>query len=377
MNLFIFGLAVLATLNSVSASEIGISYSKTNDLILSGSTCQELITQHEAICSWRQTNEPEFVKPVITAKSCRKNQNGKYSMTVSACLPVFVKANQNKKNYHSGANCWGTAMSFKKHSIRPRFIWSNEMKYWLDSPLCRKLAHGEKKEPGDILNIFGPEHVFNEDETVNKGYHFWEALYPGRVTASPVPYGYSGYHNFLHSETYISDKITFGKDSPNNLDKFEFNPINEVYGRPREVECQENQLMTPHNREYQNSPKPIRGSKCAYFSLAYRCESFPGYFAKQELNETEKGILADINRLQAVQDKLFPLLTTAGTQFSKGQIEEMLKLSDNTSQQTLKELEVRSFSKNHEMLLVLKYFTATGIRKSLELAELTPPTEQL
>ncbi len=347
----------LILLSGTAAASVSISYSPTNDLILSAKSCDLLIKQHEAICAWNKTPLP--------SKSCRKTQTG-FAVTVSSCLPSFVKTHQNKKNYKSGANCWGTALSFKKHAIKPRFVWAEEMNYWIDSPLCRKLSVGEKKLPGDIINIIGPEYVFAKDETSNKGYKFWEALYPGRVTTSPVEEGYSGYHNFLHSETYITDEITFGKESPNKDDRFVFRPMSEVYGRSRETECQENQALEPHYREFQKGPREIRGSKCAYFSLAYRCENFQEFFKTNELDE-----------MLITQEKLFPLLRVLGTKFTQVQINQMLKLADEKAEDALAELSRTSYEKKDEMLLVWKYFSAAGIRKSLELADLTPPTEEL
>ena len=191
-------------------------------------------------------------------------------------------------------------------------------------------------------------------------------MYPGRVTPAPTDYGYSGYHNFLHTETYVTDEITFGKDSPNKDDKFEFHNMNEVYGRAQETECQENQAMDPYWREFQKPPRDIRGSKCAYFSLAYRCENFQDYFKTQELDE-----------LLVTQEKLFPLLTVLGTKLSKVQIDQILKLADEKAEEALNELGRTSYEKKEEMLIVWKYFSASGIRKSLELAALTPPTEEL
>lgn len=350
-------LPLLILISGTASASVGISYTPANDLVLTAKSCDVLIKQHEAICAWNKSPLP--------SKTCRKTQNG-FAITVSSCLPKFVKENQNKKNYKSGANCWGTALSFKGHAQKPRFIWSEEMNYWIDSPLCRKLAPHEKKLPGDIINIIGPEYVFAKEEPSNKGYRFWEALYPGRLTPSPVESGYSGYHNFLHSETFITDEITFGKESPNKDDKFMFRPMNEVYGRSRETDCQENQALEPHWREYQKEPREIRGSKCAYFSLAYRCENFQEYFKTNELDD-----------LLQTQEKLFPLLRVLGTKFTNAQVNQMLKLADEKAEDALDELSRTSYEKKDEMLLVWKYFSAAGIRKSLELADLTPPTEEL
>jgi hypothetical protein len=142
--------------------------------------------------------------------------------------------------------------------------------------------------------------------------------------------------------------------------------MNEVYGRSDETDCQENQAMEPYWREFGKPPKEIRGSKCAYFSLAYRCENFQDYFKTQELDE-----------LLLTQEKLFPLLTVLGTKLSQAQIHSIVKLADEKAEEALNDLSRMSYEKKEEMLIVWKYFSAAGIRKSLELAALIPPTEEL
>ena len=361
-------LIFISGVRSGLASDISIAYSNSNNLILSSSSCRNLIQEYEAICQLKKVNRPEFELPPVSESLCKKTETG-FSITVSNCLPQFVKENQHKKIYKSGANCWGTALNFKNISKKPRFVWSKEMSYWLSTPLCRKLSPGETKRPGDLLNIFGPEHIFNKDNPQNKGNRFWEALYPGRMTNPPTEYGYSGFHHFLHSETFISENLTFGKDSPSTYDRFEFHHMNEVYGRSKDLDCQENQLLDPYYREYQKEPRQIRGTKCAYFSLAYRCDSFTDYFSNEELKE--------ISELQNLQEKLFPLLTILGTTISPKEIQSLVQIADKNANEALEELSLGSFEKREEMILVLKYFSAAGIRKSLELAKLIPPTEEL
>jgi hypothetical protein len=362
---------------STYASEVKITYSSSNNLILNAKNCELLNTQHQAICDWKKSNDSDFAQPNPSSYLCRASANGTFNMTVSSCLPTFVKMHQHKKLYKHGANCWGTALSFKKISLRPRFIWSQEMTYWMNSPICRKLSVGEEKRSGDLLGMYGPEYTFERDELTEKGIYFWNTLFPGRVTPSPVPEGYSGYHHFLHTETYLTQDISFGKDSPNKDDRFEFHETNEIYGRPRSSECQEAQHMDPYLREYQKPPKDIKGSKCSYFSLAYRCESFPDYFSKQDLSAEDIQIQATITELQKAQDKLFSLVSTANTVIAKEEIKRLVKLADQAAANSLEELGLLSTDKNHEMLLTLQYFTASGIRKSLELANLIAPTEEL
>jgi len=368
-------------LSSLFPQDLTISYSSLNSLILKSKNCEELIKQHSAICEWKKMMNLSFDIPLIDNKLCQRSSNGFFKMTVSSCLPDFVKNYQHKALVKSGANCWGTALSFKKISNYPRFVWPQEMLYWQqDTPLCRKVSVGEEIQAGDIINIYGPEYV-SESEGMNsqntKGTKFWEVLFPKRLTISPVNEGYTGHHHFLHSETYLSKDLTFGKVSPAREDQFEFHLMKEVYGRGQNTECHENQSLEPYFREYQNPPKKIKGTKCEYFSLAYRCESLPDYFSKQVLDEREKEIQVAIQSMQLMQDQLFPLILSSRKTIPSAQIEKMVIYADQMALDALDDLTETALSKNTEMLLVLKYFTAAGIRKSLELARLIPTTERL
>ncbi len=235
----------------VFASSVSISYTNSNSLILTANSCETLLNEYQKVCELRKSIEPEFKIPHIGRNECRSNRDGSQRVIISNCLTPFMKENQNKRLTKDGANCWGTAMSLKKLSAKPRFVWTKEMIYWQESPICRKLEVGEEKMAGDILNIYGPEYIFERDE-YSKGDAFFDVLYPERKLESPVSSGYSGYHNFLHSETYVSENISFGKESPNKLSRFQFNPLNEVYGRSRDSECQENQSLIPSLREGNN-----------------------------------------------------------------------------------------------------------------------------
>lgn len=374
--IFSFTFTVLSISTSILAQDLTISYGAGNELILKSKSCEKLIEQHQAICDWKKKIEPSFAIPAVGKNLCKSSTGGLKSMTISSCLPQFVKTHHHKKLARSGANCWGTAMSFKELSKKPRFLWTEEMVYWMNSPVCRKLDVGETKEPGDIINVYGPEYVFSGPEK-DKGHKFWEALYPGRITPSPVSSGYSGYHNFLHSETYLSEDLSFGKDSPSHEDRFDFHFLKEVYGRSRDSECQENQSLEPYSREYQNPPRQIKGSHCDYFSIAYRCENIKSYFIRQNLSRDDLMLLEEVEALQSVQEKIFPLMLSSAKTLSKTEIAQFVKLSDENSENALNELEKANFEKNKEMLLVLKYFTASGIRKSLEQARLIPATEAL
>lgn len=375
-------LLILISISLAHSEELGISVGGKNELILTGSSCDVLLKQQVALCSWKKKVVPNFT-PKALDKSCQLVKKGRYKLLVLDCLPEFAKEYQDKKLVHDGPNCWGTAMSFHKLSSKPRFMWPQEMQYWMDSPVCRKLGAGEPRLPGDVINVYAPEKIpSNDRQEIDPGTKFWKALYPTRHT--PIPdvevtgSEYTGYHRLLHSVTFVSDNLVFGKDSPAFDDKFYFHPLSEVYGRPRKGNeaCQEDQNLTPYLRENQNPPKEIRGSKCSYFSLAYRCESFPDYFGKKNLVGENLDRWKNIESLQGLQEKLFPIITSANKILEPCEITLLVAMADITMKTVTEELKKPGLDKLKEELLVMEYFSAAGIRKTLELADLVKPLNE-
>jgi hypothetical protein len=261
-------------------------------------------------------------------------------------------------------------MSFKELSPVPRFMWPEEMTYWMESPICRKLNPGEEKMPGDIINVYAPEKLDETEKTAqDAGTRFWDYMFLNRSTPVTTDFGigFTGYHRLLHSVTFVGPGLAFGKDSPSESDRFYFHPLEEVYGRPRveDLDCQENQTLSPHVREYQNIPKRIHGRKCAYMSLAYRCENLKNYFNKQNLKEQDLAIWKSIEELQAIQKKLFPIVTNPNTIIEKQELQRIKDLSESIIFQTSREMQDHGLSDLRKQLLTLQYFTASGIKQSL------------
>lgn len=356
-----------------AAEELTVSVNAKNELVLVANSCPMLLKQEAALCEFKKKAEPAFVIPIELSKKCTPLAKGKVKLVISTCLPEFAKTFQQKKLIHDGPNCWGTAMSFNKLSPRPRFMWPEEMMYWTNSsPLCRKLEAGEIALPGDVINIYAPEKMDqNERSETDAGTRFWESLYPNRLTPALLNTDgsdYTGFHRLLHSATFISKDLAFGKDSPSKEDNFYFHPMGQVYGRPGSEEkgCQENQLLEPYLREYQKSPKKIRGSVCSYFSQVYRCENFADYFSKLSLNEANLSTWENVQSLQGLQAKLFPLLTSSQKVLEDCEVTLILSLADITVKRISSELRALKQDKNREMLLTMEYFAAAGIRQTLE-----------
>lgn len=371
----IFSVFILLSLSTiVHAEDFGIRRGVNKELILTGKSCANLVKQKTALCDWKKQAEPAFVA-TKDPYSC-KVVSGKATLSILSCLPTFTKNYHNLKLARSGPNCWGTAMSFKKLSLKPRFMWPEEIEYWIDSPICRKLDVGEAKEPGDVVNVYGPEYLMKEELTEKDAGTIWrDTLYPGKFKAAKGE-GYTGYHRLLHSITYITSDMAFGKDSPSKDDKFYYHPMSEVYGRNRDdKECQENQSLEPYRREYDKDPKEIRDSKCAYFSTAHRCSRFPEYFANQGLNAEDAAILARILPLQEKQDNIFPLILNLNNVLPKAEVNLIVKMANTAIERSQAELKKPNLDKNREMLLTWEYFTAQGLKYSLFQAKLIPSAD--
>jgi hypothetical protein len=371
-NLLTLLLLSLSTL--AYGEELAIRRGTNKELILSGKSCANLVKQRTALCDWKKQDEPAFIAKK-DPYTCTVSK-GKATLPILNCLPTFAKTYHNLRLVKSGPNCWGTAMSFKKLSLKPRFMWPEEIEYWMDSPVCRKLDVDEAKAPGDIINVYGPEYLMKEELTeVDSGTRFRDSLFPGRFKAAKGD-GYTGYHRLLHSITYVTKDLAFGKDSPSKDDMFYFHPMTEVYGRPRtDVECQENQSLEPYRREYDKQPKDIRDSKCAYFSTTHRCASLSQYFSDLNLNAEDQAIVNRILPLQEKQQKLFPLIISLSTVVSKSEVNQIIKMADAAIETSQTELKKPNLDKNREMLLTLEYFTAAGLKYSLFQAKLIPAAD--
>jgi hypothetical protein len=361
-------LFTLITMQGV-AQDIKFYISKSNNLVIKSNSCEDLLKERESICSLNKTKD-------YATKSCQRSKHGGYYISISSCLPKYIRENKSKKLYKDGTNCWGTAMYTSGLLDTPRFAWQKEIEYWQSSPVCEKINHKDDLKSGDIINVYGPEYIFDRNE-ITMGSKFEDAILPNKFLAPSIREGYSGYHNFLHSEVYVSKTISFGKESPNKLDKFQFKKLNEVYGRAKDVECQENQSLSPHKREYTNQPKDIRNSKCSYFTIAYSCKSINEYLADQHLNETNIEDLNIIKDLQLIQSELFKLQTLKNFYKSKTDIERLVTLADKVRLESLELLQDTKLNKPSEIIVAKKYFTAAGIRKTLEQAYLIPATELL
>lgn len=357
-------LILIFGLNIISAFAVDSYRLKGGGLRMIGKSCEELRRVENGLCEWKKA----LGEQASAGSRCVRLGSGKYRLDTVKCVPEQVKKIHALATYKDGPNCWGTALSLKGYTSRPKFVWPEEIRYWLESPVCRKLAPGEELRSGDLITSFGPEYRHEGREELDAGAFFWDALYPGRRLSLGDSTGYTGFHWNLHTETYIDQSLAYGKDSPNKLDKFRFHPFSEMYGRPRDnnSECQELQSKTPHYRESSNTPRSIRRSKCAYFSLAYRCGDLKSFL--QGL-KPDSSIHREIKELEGLNERLFDSLFTK-TKLSSQLVREVTAQANQASERAHEELmrlgDLQQVDKKLEALAVKQYFYAEGLLKFLE-----------
>lgn len=277
-------------------------------------------------------------------------------------IPTSIKSIINKKLAHHGPNCWGTALYLKGLSPVPRFVSSAEIIYWQSTPLCRPLEENESIQAGDILNVYGPEYIFESDMTLTNAEQFINLFEKDRYKEAKGT-SYSGFHRLLHSETFINASQVFGKESPNKNDPFKITKLNEVYGRPRsESECQESPTLAPHLREFDNEPQRIKGSKCDYFSKVYRCQNFKKILT---LNSEEEALMEVIRKYQS---RIFEAVVSSSKKLSVKEKEEILKFATKTIEKLLSTIQDVK-DEQSRMLLSWIYFSAYSLIESLEWIE--------
>ncbi len=370
INKFIIFVVILLSFQNLygkkSSPSLVLGFTNSNDLILRSDDCQELVNQKKALCNWKSQMEPEFDPNIVIDKnSCRSDSKKKYQIRASECMPKKIKEVHLRPNYEHGPNCWGSATHTVGIAPKPRFVSNYEFDYWLNhSPLCRKLEPGEKILTGDIISQYNVIHETEKKIKYRKNVlGLFDRLHPGRFNPEILTKT-QGYHQYMHTEVFLTDKLVYGKVSPNAQNNFRFIPMKDFFRRGSDRECIENQNREPVLREYDN--EPIYGlwtrSKCAYFTLAFRCENLQSYLSKQKLSSTSQDILAKTEELHKIyESKIFSSVFDKSFKLKLKEKNKLIEFASEQKELALAKLVEVQGQDLDTHLTVLWFFTAQGI----------------
>jgi hypothetical protein len=357
-------------LNSFSTGIAQNVFVSGTKIYLHDQNCEKLKQAKSEVCTGFRRSSSLAVKSF----KCEKSKKSNLHIRLDDCLPNFITEILNKRLFSENANCWGTALSLK-NIIKPfESVYAEEMMYWLESPLCRRLQKAEEIKPGDLLNVWGPEKL-DESERVNShpGTEFLELKLKKEYKKPQSFIGdYTGYHRLLHSETFLFNQWLIGKDSPHKDDMIKVKRFENVYGRSVDKDCQENSQLSPYKRVSHNPPKIHPRDKCAYFTTVSRCENLDDFLLTQSLSLSEINLLAEINQIAKFTGVGFQLLIGKRDIALESALEiclDYFKIELKLTKIKLKEvLESDLDSKRiEEMLLVRKYFMLVHLTQELDL----------
>ena len=124
----------------------------TQAITLQASTCEELGPAIDAIVQWATRLGDKAIGPrpipelTTSGKACR--------VVVDSIVPDYVrKYNGTRAVVDDGINCWNTSLVLAKLLPSFRNTTSEEMQFWMNSPLCRQLSALEPPQAGDVITI--------------------------------------------------------------------------------------------------------------------------------------------------------------------------------------------------------------------------------
>lgn len=205
-------------------------------LVLRGESCDSLQTQWKDFCSWKTKLEPGAA---LGTFECKK-LDSQYEASLLNCVPNKVLRIHGQAPSQDGPNCWGTALFLSQIRSSPLESSDYEFEFWMQSPLCKKIAANETGQPGDIVRVRaggeeGPEFTEN------------------------------------HGFTRISDTLCFSKNGNKKDSKYLIQSCADVYSLYG-VDQKCKQL---------DSDQTAKDQGCKSYSQNYRCESFNSFVSKQ------------------------------------------------------------------------------------------------
>jgi hypothetical protein len=189
---------------SVAAESLSIR-SDDNGIFLESEDCDLLKDEVEQIAQWAHRLN-ETPNPVVLNKF-----SNRCSVNIKSILPKLAAETHGKFPAHNGPNCFNTGLVLS--GLLPHFRNSDpqELRFWLESPLCKKLPPSHRPIPGDIGVVTNPsahmdEHAFiYVSDRLSFGKNGYMSIHPFFLQVSDIAYGLksknSGCHRRVNSET--------------------------------------------------------------------------------------------------------------------------------------------------------------------------------
>lgn len=248
---------VIFFLSAFGVKSLAFEIQRQNDRLNLKGSCKEVSEIAESLAKWTLNTGEDKTCPIGSFKP----KSGLLSWSdcnfdITDCVPNHVLKYEGVRSKNEGPNCWNLALVMKGVLPALRYSTPEEITFFLNSPLCRQLKHGEDRLPGDV----GALRVVKEGQEVE-------------------------HHGFI----YISDKISYSKNgasvtSPYKLQSLE--KVYRVYHVGKAEECRSNEIN-------------IRSESCGAVTTYYRCSSPKDFI--NENSETRKELSSVVRNLDVVE----------------------------------------------------------------------------
>jgi len=298
----------LSFFNLTAFSQVKVINDKNGNIQLTATSCEILVKNFKAIKEWKLKKGE--VSDDKGACSCSDN---KCSIMITNIIPDDLKDLEGQCSSTYGPNCFNTALVDQGMIKHRRIVSTEELKFWINSDLCKERKEDEQLRPGDLLVISHGEEL---------------------------P---------LHGFIYISDDLVYSKGGPDNKAKYELTSYDSMftnYSIP--IECR---------RKFGHQDPSV----CKKYANAYKCESFEQTGLKSN-NDELNSILNELDRLGCeVDKKIFPeaMGFTVGKEILISSIEILrIKILDNRDDPKL--------SVEDKFLWDMAYYRFMSLRRQID-----------
>ncbi len=283
--------AYIFSISCALGQEVGVK-KESGKIFLTGKSCALLMKQANAIHRWKNPSLKNL-NPNIC--SCSEN----CSINVTQIVPQIVQEKQEVCSLSDGPNCWNSSLVTSGILPNLRYSTGPEMKFWMESPLCRERSPNEEIEPGDVVAIRDS----SGDEV----------------------------HGFIH----ITEELSFSKNGYSKNAKYSLQSpsgVFEVYGV--EAKCR---------REFK---KPSSEKACALYANYFKCEPIDEYLKANPIKNSEQ-----LDTWKALDSFECEISGIALSNFFKKDQVELFKLSISSIQSLAAEKVKSNNISQHEIFI--------------------------